>query len=130
MVSGAAFFVPGPVVGRSMVGGGMYQQRRRNSGLLWLWLALAALYDVLLIVQTRLTGVRRLDGSIGVVLGLFICSRGAGNLLDLVLFGRRFHPLQTSKRADAFWVGLNVVVLVAGCLVIVLGTTQFARAGR
>ncbi len=104
----------------------MYQpQRRRNPTVLCVMLGLAALYAAVLLARHRVVGSPRLDGTIGVILGLYICSHPAANMLDIILFGRHRGPYM-SRQAQAWWLGFNVVVLVAGCLVLVMGTTRFA----
>ena len=106
----------------------MYQPRhKRNPGLLWSLIVVAALYDGLLAIRHRLTGNLVLDGSFGVLLGLFICSRGAANLLDMILYGRLLQFQWTSKHAQAWWVALNALILVVGWSVIAAGATQLAR---
>lgn len=103
---------------------------RRNARLLWGLVALAALYGGALFAFHTLTGKPLLDGSIGVVLGLYICSRPAGNAVDLLFFDR--HALQqlTSGWRGLGWLTLNLLVLAVGWMVIVLGATRFAgRAG-
>ncbi len=106
----------------------MYQPRHeRNAGLLWTLIALAALYEGLLAFRHRLTDSLVLDGSFGVLLGLYICSRGAANLLDMILYGRLLQLQWPSKRAQAWWVALNVLILVVGWSVIAAGATQLAR---
>jgi hypothetical protein len=107
----------------------MYRQQfKRNPGLLWALIVLAAIYDGLLYLRHALTGALKLDASLGVLLGLFICSRGAANLLDIILFGRIMQSQAASKRGQAWWVALNVLVLVMGWSVVVIGVIQFARA--
>ncbi|HEX9117572.1 MAG TPA: hypothetical protein VGA61_15990 [Anaerolineae bacterium] len=108
----------------------MYQPRtKRGSTFLWVLIAVAALYGALLVFRHTLTGVVRWDATIGVVLGLFICSRPVSNMLDLILFGRQLRPQFASQRAEIAWLVLNVVVLLIGLLVLTSGTTRFA-AGR
>jgi hypothetical protein len=103
----------------------MYQPRRKhNTGRLYALLFLAGIYGVVLHFRRSFTGSLVLDGSIGVVFGLFICSRGAANLLDVILFGRYQNQL-LSKQAQAWWLALNILILVVGWTVIVTGTTQF-----
>jgi uncharacterized membrane protein HdeD (DUF308 family) len=106
----------------------MNQPRRsRNTGLLYILLALAAVYDGLLAFRHRLSDNILFDGALGVVLGLYICSRGAANMLDLILYGRLLQFRWSSKYGQALWVALNVLVLVAGWSVIAAGATQLAR---
>jgi len=88
-------------------------------------LLLAAGYSGLLLWRHRFIGSAKLDGSIGVVLGLYICSQPAANMLDMILYsGNRRRS--SSTRATIGWVVLNVIVLAVGCMVLILGTTRFA----
>lgn len=66
-----------------------------------------------------------LEGAVGVVLGLFICSRPAANLLDaLYRSGRR-----PAAAAGWWWPMLNVLAFAAGLIVIFMGAMQLTRAG-
>jgi hypothetical protein len=65
------------------------------------------------------------DGIIGVVLGLFICAQPAANFLDLL-----YRTSRTRARTQPGWVWplLNVLALIAGIAIIIIGTTQLSRA--
>jgi hypothetical protein len=58
-----------------------------------------------------------LDGSIGLALGLFICSHPAANAVNLLFF-QRDRLRQLSEWSIVGWLALNLVVLLAGWLVI------------
>jgi hypothetical protein len=99
-------------------------QRGRNIKLLVGLILPAVAYGGWLHYGHTLTGMPKLDGIIGVLLGLYICSHPAANMLDMLLFtgsARR----QTSTQADVLWVALNLLILLIGWLVIVMGTTRF-----
>jgi len=107
----------------------MKQQRNgRNTGTgaLWALILLALLYLGLVVFMPTLTGVSLLDGSIGVVLGLFICSRPAGNAVDMLFYERGAFRRLTSGWAGIGWLALNLFVLFVGWLVIVSGAIRFA----
>jgi hypothetical protein len=70
----------------------------------------------------------RLDGSIGVILGLFISSRAAAHLLDMILFGGKSRRFVLSRHGETLWAVLNVSVLILGCVVVAVGATQFTLA--
>jgi hypothetical protein len=107
----------------------MYQpRRRRNAGLLWTLIVIAALYAVWVRYGYRLTAMPELEPSAGVLLGLFICSRGAANLLDLILFGRNLQPAATSRRSEALWLAFNLLILAIGWGVIFVGATHLVQA--
>jgi len=107
----------------------MSQQRDgRNTGAraLWALIVLGLLYLGLVFFTPTLTGISLLDGSIGVVLGLFICSRPAGNAVDMLFYERGAFRRLTSGWAGIGWLALNLLVLFVGWLVIVSGAIRFA----
>jgi energy-converting hydrogenase Eha subunit F len=70
-----------------------------------------------------LTGLMHLDGIIGVVLGLYICSHPAGHLIELLFYRRGIRYLLSSRRSIVLWLVLNVLVLLISGVVIFVGTT-------
>ena len=74
------------------------------------------------------TGNAQLDGIIGVVFGLFVCSFPVRHFLDILLYwrieGRRFR----TRRALSWWIACNGIVLLGGWLVIVAGAMRFIPA--
>ncbi len=88
-------------------------------------IGLAVAYCGLLARFSTLTGVPKIDGGIGVLLGLYICSHPAANLLDLLLFGRRDWLQGLSGRMLGLWLGLNGLVLACGWFVLLVGTIRF-----
>ena len=107
----------------------MKQQRNgRNTGTgaLWALILIGILYLGLVFAIPSLTGVSLLDGSIGVVLGLFICSRPAGNAVDMLFYERGAFRRLTSGWDGIGWLALNLLVLFVGWLVIVSGAMRFA----
>jgi hypothetical protein len=100
----------------------------RNTGTraLWMLILLGLLYLGLLLVEPELSGSSLLGGSIGVVLGLFICSRPAGNAVDMLFYERGALRRLTSGWAGIGWLALNLLVLFVGWLVIVSGAMRFA----
>ena len=103
-------------------------RRVRNVGLLVVLGVFALGYAGTLWLRHRLVGGAMLDGGIGVVLGLFICSRPVANLLDMLLFETRWRA--STRRSDLAWVAFNLLVLAFGCIVVMLGATRFATATR
>jgi hypothetical protein len=70
------------------------------------------------------------DGTIGVLLGLYICSHPAANGIDLIFLERGAFRRVTSRWSGVSWLALNGLVMFAGWLVIVAGATAvFARGG-
>jgi len=108
----------------------MYQpRRRRNAGLLWTLIVIAAIYTLWVRYGYGRSTMPDLEAAGGVLLGLFICSRGAANMLDMILFGRILQPATSSKRGEASWVAFNVLILVIGWFVIFIGATHLVQAG-
>ena len=100
----------------------MEQPRGRNYKTLGTVAGLAVLYGGWMITQRTITGLPLLDGIIGVLLGLYICSRPAANMLDL-LFTRRGQTASSEWSAIG-WLALNGVVMFVGWLVITIGATR------
>jgi hypothetical protein len=85
---------------------------------------LGVAYSGFVCSQHALTGMNHLDGIIGVVLGLYICSHPAANLVDMFFYKRGIRHLFSSMRFVLLWLALNVMVLFIGGIVIFTGTTQ------
>ncbi len=106
----------------------MEQQPGRSYVTLGVVVLLAVLYGGWIYTQQTITGIPRLDGIIGVLLGLFICSVPAANMLNL-LFAARHAQSGSSEWPLLGWLGLNLLVLFAGWIVITIGATRLiARA--
>ena len=91
---------------------------------LWVLVLLGIAYGGLLKFQGTLTGADNVDGSIGVVLGLYMCSHPAAFIVDLLFFRRDSWREFSSSRSTLIWLALNMLVLLVGWLVIFLGTTR------
>ena len=77
-----------------------------------------------------LEGSRMVDGTIGVLLGLYICSHPAANGIDLIFLERGSFRRVTSRWSGVSWLALNGLVMFVGWLVIVAGVTEvIARGG-
>ena len=100
-------------------------RRAHNVKTLWALILLAIAYIGWLYYQRTLTGNNKLDGSIGVLLGLFICAHPAANLLDMLLFAGSAGRDGSSWRSVLAWLALNLLVLFSGWNVIFIGTTRF-----
>lgn len=96
-----------------------------STKVLWGMLLLAAAYFGLLQYLRSFTGIPVLDGSIGVVLGLYICSHPAANAVDAFYLARGVFGRILSGWPGIRWLALNLLVILAGWLVIVSGATQF-----
>jgi hypothetical protein len=101
------------------------QQRARHIIMLLILVALGIAYSGLFYSQRSLTGINHLDGIIGVVFGLYICSHPAANLVDLLFYKRTIQHPFSSKRFIVLWLLLNMLVLLIGGMAIFIGTTRF-----
>lgn len=90
-----------------------------------LLILLAIAYSSLLKYHHTLTGRNTLDGILGALLGLYICSQGAANILDMLLFGGNTSGQRVSRRSILLWLAFNAFILFIGWLVIVQGTIRF-----
>jgi hypothetical protein len=92
----------------------------RNTGVLGGLMAVAMVYAGSLRCLHTLTGSPMLDGSIGLALGLYICSHPAANAINMLFF--ECDTLrQTSEWPLIRWLALNLLVLLAGWVVIFVG---------
>lgn len=98
----------------------MEHERGWNYKMLAVVMVLALVYLVWMYARHTITDIPRLDGIIGVLLGLFICSRSAANYLDLLFSRNR----SASDRSLLAWLLVNGVVLFVGWLVITIGATR------
>ena len=99
-------------------------RRVRGTKTLWVLVMMGMAYSLFLYDQRTLTGTDTVDGLIGVVLGLYVCSHPAANLVDMIFFRRGALRQRSSRRATVFWLGFNLLVLLIGWLVIFSGTTR------
>ncbi len=95
---------------------------RSNVGLIGLTLA-ALVYGF---IESFVAAVSYWDGVVGVVLGLFICAQPAANLID------SFYRARSTHGDEPGWLPqlLNGLAMLAGIIVIILGTVQLTRAAR
>ena len=104
--------------------------RKRALKMLWLCIlvAVAMAYSSVLNLQQTITGTNKVDGILGVLLGLYICSQPAANLLEVLLFGRLTNYHEPSTMSAITWWGLNVLVMLTGWMVLIIAMTRFAIA--
>ena len=103
----------------------MTRRRGRNVKTMWALVVLAAAYIGWLYYARTLTGSNKWDGSLGVLLGLFICAHPAANLLDALFFAGSTGRDGASWRSTLAWLALNLLVLFSGWNVMFIGTTRF-----
>ena len=81
-------------------------------------------YSSFLYSRGTLTGRSHLDGIIGVVLGLYICSHPAAHLIDMLFYRRGSRYPFSSRRSAVLWLALNMLALLISGVVIFVGTTS------
>jgi len=81
-------------------------------------------YSGWLYSQHPLTGMDNVDGIIGVVLGLYICSHPAATLVDMLFYRRGIQYQFSSMKSAVLWLALNVLILFIGGIAIFVGTTR------
>jgi hypothetical protein len=74
--------------------------------------------------QPILLGSHRLDGVVGILLGLYLGSHPAAHAIDL-LFLERAARRPASWPRQAAWLALNGLALLVSLLVIIVGATRF-----
>jgi len=100
-----------------------YQRRVR---ILWAVILCTLIYGALLLWLGSFTGNPFLDGVIGVVLGLYVCSHPAANAVDLLFFQRDSLRQLASGWSGLGWLALNLLALLLGWLTIATGATRLA----
>ena len=101
--------------------------RKHNPAVLWILVGVALAFNLLVYFRPVLTGNDNLNGLSGVFLGLFIAAFPAANFLDMLLFELGAQRWRSIKRAYLPRVTLNLFVLLAGLVVVVVGTKLFFR---
>jgi TRAP-type C4-dicarboxylate transport system permease large subunit len=96
------------------------RRNKRNVSALWTLVLIAIAYGGVIRYLHTLTGSAVLDGSIGLALGLYLCSHPAANAVDVLLFER-----DTMSRISEWpvvrWLALNLLVLLTGRMVVFIG---------
>jgi hypothetical protein len=92
---------------------------------LWVLLAIAVAYSGSMLIRQALTHNSRLDGSIGVLGGLYVCSHPAASFFDMLYFRRHLIGNLLQPSAQIAWIALNLVVFSLGCLMITVGVINF-----
>ena len=104
--------------------------RGSNTRTLWVLVLLGMAYSGFIYYQGTLTGANNVDGFIGVVFGIYICSHPAARLVDMLFIGRGARRRFPSRRSAALWLALNLLVLLIGWIVIFVGTTRLIGRGE
>jgi hypothetical protein len=88
-------------------------------------LVVATVYCVVLFGGHRLTGHPMVDGVLGIVVGLYICTHPVANAIDL-LFYRDYFRQPTDGWSGFGWLVLNALCLSMGWLMITAAITLLA----
>ena len=96
----------------------------RNIKALWALVLLGISCSSLLYYQIVPTGLNNAEGAFGVLLGLYICSHPAANVVDMLFFSRGDRSWFTPKRSAILWWALNMLAFLIGWVSIFLGTTR------
>ena len=96
---------------------------------MWLAVLLGVGYASLFLFFDTLTGSATLDGIIGVLLGLYIGSHPAAHLLDLLYLPQGKRRELLSSEPGVVWLVVNILVLVVGIFIIVIGANRFVQIG-
>ena len=105
-------------------------QHSRSLTRLWMVGLLGIIYSAVFALRPALLGRPVLAGSVGVLLGLYICSHPAANAIDMLFYGRVGRYVERSPQAETVWLIANFAVLLVGLVVIIIGATRFSLPGR
>ena len=100
-----------------------------NSGILSVLLVPAGGYLAWQYFLPFATGQYRVDGIVGVLLGLYICSFPAANGIDLIFADRGGLKRAFSRQSGFVWLVLNAIVMIVGWFLIVIGASRFTGGG-
>src|SRR5262245_53931904 len=96
-------------------------------GRMWISVLLGIGYSSLFLFFYTLTGSTTLDGTIGILLGLYIGSHPAAHLLDLLYLPQGKRREFLASEPGAVWLVVNLLVLVVGICTIVIGANRFVQ---
>jgi len=94
---------------------------------MWAAVLLALAYGSALLYLGALTSSNTLDGSIGVLLGVYICSHPAAYLLNLLYLTHGARQQLLSRPSGVMWLEVQMLVLLFGLTVIVIGANRFVQ---
>jgi hypothetical protein len=92
---------------------------------MWALLAPSAAYLVWIVAFPDYSFGLLVDGSVGVLLGLYVCSQPAANGIDLMFVQRGAFRRAVRNSGGVEWLMLNALVMLVGWFVIVLGAARF-----
>lgn len=100
---------------------------RAKIRLLCLLFLIAVAYLAWLHDPRSLARMSLMYGSLGIVLGLYICSHPAANAIDVLFFDRGAVRRMLHAWSGIGWLALNLAVLLVGWLLIAVGATRFGK---
>ena len=103
--------------------------KKRDDKTMWGMILLSLVAGGLFRFLPSLSGNDELDGLLGVLLGLYICSKPATHIVDLMIWGRDLRHWISAVQSDIRWTMLNLLVIFCGLGLIDAGTTRFFRGG-
>jgi hypothetical protein len=92
-------------------------------------LPVAAAYLIWQSVAPAASGRDWLDSTVGLVLGLYICSRPAANGIDLFFAERGTLRRIFTRSSGVEWMLLNAAVMIAGWFVILTAASRLPETG-
>jgi hypothetical protein len=95
-----------------------------NTVRMWMLLVPASGYLAWIFYLPALSGGTLIDGSIGVLLGLFVCSHPAANGIDLLFLQRGAFRQAVRHASGVEWLVLNALVMFVGWIVLVVGASR------
>ncbi len=101
----------------------------RDDKTMWGLILVAVIVSGLFRFLPTLTGNDEIDGLFGVLLGLYICSKPATHVVDMLIFGRDIRHWISMVQSDIGWAMLNLLVIFCGLSTVVTGTLRFFRGG-
>jgi hypothetical protein len=104
----------------------MRKEHQRKVGTLCGLILIAIAYGGLRLWLRTFTGNPLVDGTIGIVLGLYICSHPAANAVDVLFFQRYSRQQLTSGWSGLGWLALNLLTLLMGWLMVATGAARLA----
>ena len=99
-----------------------------RTGRLWALLVPLTAYLSWMTWFATVTGVARVDGGLGVLLGLYAGAHPAANGIDLIFSSRRGRRGHAGPVNSVIWLLLNAVVLAASLFAVIVGAAQFSAS--
>jgi len=104
----------------------VYQRITRNLRVLSAMLVFGGIYIGWLSYIGSISGSNRLDGTLGILLGLFIGSQPAANMLDILLFMKAdTRESLITTNSGRLWLFMNLLTIFAAWAVVFIGALRF-----